>query len=41
MKNGENGKNGSKSLGESLSKKLMQLAQLQQEAKRKFTKNER
>ena len=38
MKNGENGKNGSKSLGESLSKKLMQLAQLQQEAKENLLK---
>ena len=37
MKKGENGKNGSKSLGE-FNKKLMQLAQLQQEAKEKFTK---
>ena len=38
MKNGEGGKNGSKSLGESLSKKLMQLAQLQQEAKENLLK---
>ena len=38
MKNGENGKNGSQSLGESLSKKLMQLAQLQQEAKENLLK---
>ena len=38
MRNGEGGKNGSKSLGESLSKKLMQLAQLQQEAKENLLK---
>ena len=38
MKNGESGENGSKSLGESLSKKLMQLAQLQQEAKENLLK---
>ena len=38
MRNGEGCKNGSKSLGESLSKKLMQLAQLQQEAKENLLK---
>ncbi|MDC3130078.1 hypothetical protein OA870_02460 [Bacteroidota bacterium] len=38
MKNGEGGKNGSKSLGESLSKRLMQLAQLQQETKENLLK---